>query len=198
MPRSCLGWIALAFSAACAGKDPRNASPARDTATSALPVAQAGDTAEDGDGPLGISQACSGKGDTIEVTGPTIIASTPGTEKAADTTTKAAPRDSAAADSLAEEEEQEGNEADTDFVLMALGACKALHTAGITMYVNSDTTRVIHRRGAFSKMSFKEAGFVFVDTSGVRHRQEGFMGKYRILVVSDSLFGTHLSRGLEP
>jgi len=47
-------------------------------------------------------------------------------------------------------------------------------------------------------MSFVEEGFVFLDASGVRQRKEGALGKHRILALSDSLLGTHLSRGLEP
>lgn len=111
--------------------------------------------------------------------------------------TRSAPLDSAAhADSI-EEAETDGNEADTDFVLMALAACKSLHTGGVTMYVNNDTTRIVQRRGKASSLAFREEGFVFLDTTGVRHRVGGFLGRSQLLALSDSLFGTKLSRGHE-
>jgi hypothetical protein len=194
MTRSHLALISLAFCAACGRRDKPALEPARDTAASKSPVTQAGDTTQDDDE---MSQACLGKSDTIEVTGPTIIATAPTTFAKERPVATATPADSAKADSL-EDEEQEGNEADTDFVLQALGACGALHRGGITMYVNNYTSRVMRRRDALARITFEEPGFVFVDTSGVRYRKRGFLGKYRTLVLSDSLFGTHLSRGLEP
>lgn len=193
-----LTWIALALCVGCAGRDDRVAPAAGDTAKSLWDVAQAGDTTRDTtDDDDGRWDGCIGQADTIEVGGPTIIASSGITVANRDTEPAVVPRDSAARDSV-EEEESDGNGGDNSFLLAALPACRPLHRAGVSMYLNGDTTRLLRRRGEVSKLSFGEDGFVFVDTSGVRHRVEGALGKYRILELSDSLFGTHLSRGLEP
>ena len=193
-----LTWITLALCVACARRDDRGAPAAGDTAKGGWHVAQAGDTTRDTtDADDGRWDGCIGQADTIEVTGPTIIASSGSTVVSRDTAPAVVPRDSAARDSV-EEEESDADSGDNSFLLAALPACGPLHRAGIKMYLNGDTTRMMLRRGGVSRVSFVEEGFVFVDTSGVRHREEGSLGKHRILALSDSLFGTHLSRGLEP
>ena len=189
-------WIALALCVACARRDDRGAPAAGDTTKDLWHVAQVGvprpDTTDDG-----FSDSCVVHSDTIEVNGPTVIASSGITVARSEPTRAAMPRDSAARDSVAEEE-SEADSGDNGFLLAALPACGGLHSAGIALYLNGDTTRMMLRRGQLSRMSFVEDGFVFADTSGVRHRVEGALGKHRILALSDSLFGTHLSRGLEP
>jgi hypothetical protein len=193
-----LTWIALALCVACARPNDRGAPPAGDTAKGYWDVGQAGDTTRDTtDGDDGRWDGCIGQADTIEVSGPTIIASSGITVVSRDTEPAVVPRDSAARDSVAAEE-SDADSGDNSFLLAALPACRPLHSGGIRMYLNGDTTRMMLRRGVVSRISFVEDGFVFVDTSGVRHREEGSLGKYRILELSDSLFGTHLSRGLEP
>lgn len=193
-----LTWIALALCVGCAQRGDRRAAAASDTAKDFWHAVQAGDTTRDAaDDDDGRWDGCIGQADTIEVSGPTIIASSGITVASRDTAPAPVPRDSATRDSV-EEEEADADSGDNSFLLAALPACGPLHRAGIRMYLNGDTTRLMLRRGELSKMSFVEDGFVFVDTSGVRHREEGALGKYRILVLSDSLFGTHLSRGLEP
>ncbi len=192
-------WIALALCIGCARREDRGVPAAVDTAKDFWhAVAQAGDTTRDTpDADDGRWDGCIGDADTIEVNGPTIIASSGITVVSRDTAPAAVPRDSAARDSV-EEEESDAEGGDNAFLLAALPACRPLHAAGIKMYLNGNTTRMILRQGKLTRLPFTEDGFVFVDTSGVRHRKEGSLGKYRILALSDSLFGTHLSRGLEP
>jgi len=198
MTRPRLVWIALALCVACARRDDRGAPAAGDTAKGYWDVAQAGDTTGDpADDHDGRWEGCIGQADTIVVRGPTIIASSGFSFASRDTAPAMIPRDSATRDSV-EEAEADGDGGDNAFLLAALPACGPLHRAGIAMYLNGDTTRIIQRRGQVTRMSFAEDGFVFVDTSGVRRKEEGSLGKYRILMLSDSLFGTHLSRGIEP
>jgi hypothetical protein len=192
-------WIALALCVGCAQRNDGRAPAARDSAKGGSPIAQAGDTARDTlpEGDDGRWDSCTAHADTLEVSAPTIIASSGITVASRDTAPAVLPRDSAARDSV-QEEEADADSGDNGFLLAALPACGPLHSAGITMYLNGDTTLMTRRRGKLSRLSFAEDGFVFLDTSGVRHRHKGALGKYRILVLSDSLFGTHLSRGLEP
>ena len=192
-----LTWIALALCVGCARRDDRAAPAVGDTTKTLWHVAQAGDTTHDTtDADDRGWDGCVGQADTIEVSGPTIIASSGISFASRDTARAVVPRDSAARDSVEEESDADGG--DNGFLLAALPACGPLHRAGIKMYLNGDTTRLMRRRGEVSRMSFVEDGFVFLDTSGVRHKEEGALGKYRILELSDSLFGTHLTRGLEP
>jgi len=188
-----LTWIALALCIGCARREDRPAPASGDTAKGFWDAVQAGDTTRDtSDDDDGRWDGCIGQADTIEVSGPTIIASSGITVASRDTAPAVVPRDSV------EEEESDADGGDNAFLLSALPACRPLHRAGIKMYLNGDTTRMMLRRGQVSRLSFKEDGFVFLDTSGVRHKEEGGLGKHRILELSDSLFGTHLTRGLEP